>query len=183
LQPPYDVAQDTSTTHIVVPMQLFSYPFDPFESPSFDLLNPKTGKFTIFSPNAGSGSVMGVAIDATTHRMCTTTSEDSDVEFYDLKAQTGFAEPFPGEGGEGLGGGAVAVDPVNHLFIVTQPSAPSGGSIVYVYDEQGNLQETITGFNFPNTFSAVFAYVAVNPNARIGYATGPTDDQLQSFTY
>ncbi|MBV8067303.1 MAG: hypothetical protein JO113_04945 [Candidatus Eremiobacteraeota bacterium] len=180
---PILVAQDTVTSQVIVPMQVFTYPFNPFEAPSFDVDDRKSGKHAIFSPSVGSGSVMGVAIDETTHTMCTTTSEDSDVEFYDLKAKTGFAVEMPGEGGEGFGGGAVAVDETNHLFIVTQPSAPSGGSIVYIYDEKGNVQETITGFNFPNTFSAVLAYVAVNPKLRIGYATGPNADQLQSFSY
>jgi hypothetical protein len=177
------VAQDTVTNQVVVPMQIFTYPFNPFEAPSFDIEDLNSGKHFIFSPNVGSGSVMGIAIDETTHSMCTTTSEDSKVEFYDLKARTGFAVSFPGTTGEGLGGGAVAVDETNHLFIVTQPTAPSGGSIVFVYDEKGNLLETITGFRFSNFSAAVFAYVAVNPKLRIGYATGPTPDQLQSFSY
>jgi hypothetical protein len=29
----------------------------------------------------------------------------------------------------------------------------------------------------------VFAYAAVNPSLRIGYASGPNTNQLQSFTY
>jgi hypothetical protein len=115
--------------------------------------------------------------------MCTTTEDEADVEFYDLTEQTGFAVPFPGSGSELNAGGAVAVDSINHLFIVTQPTAPSGGSIVYVYDEKGSVQKTISGFNFPNEYAAVFAYIAVNPKLRIGYATGLTADQLQSFSY
>lgn len=181
-EPPYLVAQDTATGQTILPAQLGGDPFNPFIPPEFDIYD-KTGKYTIFFPQIGSGSVMGIAIDPATHTMCSTTSEDSDVEFYDLKAKTGFAVTFPGLTGEGLGGGAVAVDPLHHLFIVTQPSAASGGSIVYAYDEKGNLQEEITGFNFPNRYSAVFAYVAVNPKLRIGYATGPSSDQIQSFTY
>lgn len=181
--PPYDVAQDTSAGQIVIPMQIFSYPFDPFEAPSFDLLDPETDKYTLFSPNVGSGSVMGEAIDPATRIMCTTTATDSNVEFYDLKKQTGFAENIPGGEGQGTGGGAVAVDEINHLFFVTQPAGVLSSASVYVFDEQGNLQESIGGFDFSNVFSAVFATVWVNPSLRIGYATTANPDQLQSFTY
>jgi hypothetical protein len=180
---PILVAQDTAANTVVVPMQIFVYPFDPFESPSFDIDDLKSGKHSIFSPNLGSGAVQGVAIDPTTHMMCTTTADDSNVEFYDLKKQTGFAVSLPGGGGQLSAGGAVAVDSINHLFIVTQPNEPSVGSVVYVYDEQGNALETITGFSFSNVYAAVFAYVAVNPNLRIGYATSSNANELQSFTY
>jgi hypothetical protein len=115
--------------------------------------------------------------------MCTTTSDDSNVEFVNLSKQTGFAENLPNGAGEGSGGGAVAVDELNHLFIVTQPAGVLKSASVYVYDEQGNLQESITGFDFENVGAAVFAYVAVNPNLRIGYATTANGAQLQSFSY
>jgi hypothetical protein len=42
---------------------------------------------------------------------------------------------------------------------------------------------SISGFNFSNTFPALFAYVAVNEKLRIGYASTANADQLQSFTY
>lgn len=183
ISPPNLVAQDTTANRVVLPMQIFSYPFNPFESPSFDIYDVSSRKHTIFSPEVGSGAAQGIAIDPTTHLMCTTTADDSNVEFYDLTKMTGIAVPFPGSSGQLNSGGAVAVDTTNHLFIVTQPNEPSVGSIVYVYDEKGNLQETIPGFSFSNVYAAVFAYVAVNPKLRIGYATGPGSDQLQSFTY
>jgi hypothetical protein len=115
--------------------------------------------------------------------MCTTTADDSNVEFYDLKAQTGFAVPLPGGSGEGTGGGSVAVDETHHLFLVTQPAGFLASASVYVYDEKGNLQESVGGFNFSNTFAAVFAYIAVNPHLRIGYTSTANADQLQSFAY
>lgn len=178
------IAQDTATNVVVVPMQLFlGSIFNPFESPSFDLFDLKTGKQNVFSPNVGSGAVQGIAVDSSTHAMCTTTADDSNVEFYDLKNQTGFAVPLPNGSGEGTGGGSVAVDHRNHLFIVTQPAGFLATASVYVYDEKGNLQESISGFNFSNRFSALFAYVALNEKVRIGYASSANADQLQSFTY
>jgi hypothetical protein len=182
-EPPYVIAQDTTANQLVVPMQLNGYPFNPFEPPSFEIDDLSNKTQSIFSPGLGSGSVMGVAIDSTTHMMCTTTSDDSNVEFVNLSKQTGFAENLPNGAGEGSGGGAVAVDELNHLFIVTQPAGVLKSASVYVYDEQGNLQESITGFDFENVGAAVFAYVAVNPNLRIGYATTANGAQLQSFSY
>jgi hypothetical protein len=181
---PNIVAQDTAANIAVVPTQLFnSSIFDPFEPPSFDIYNYATQTHRIFSPNVGSGAVQGIAIDSTTHMMCTTTAEDSNVEFYDLRAGTGFAVNLPNGGGEGTGGGAVAVDELHHLFIVTQPAGELASASVYVYDESGTLREAIGGFDFSNRFAAVFAYVAVNPTLRIGYVSTATADHLRSFTY
>lgn len=183
-QVPFPAAQDTAANQVIVPMQIEGYPFNPFEAPSFEIDDLSTEKRSIFSPNLGSGSVMGAAIDSTTHMMCTTTSDDSNVEFMDLTTQSGFAENLPNGVGEGSGGGAIAVDEPHHLFLVMQPA----GSLlktasVYVYDEAGNLKESIAGFDFQNAYAALFAYIAVNPNLRIGYATTGNADQLQSFTY
>jgi DNA-binding beta-propeller fold protein YncE len=182
-EPPFLIAQDTGANQLVVPMQLNGSPFNPFEPPSFEIHDLSRKTHGIFSPGLGSGSVMGVAIDSTTHMMCTTTSDDSNVEFIDLTSKSGFAENLPNGVGEGSGGGAVAVDELNHLFIVTQPAGVLKSASVYVYDEQGNLQESIQGFDFQNSNAAVFAYVAINPRLRIGYATSANSAQLQSFTY
>ncbi len=181
---PYAVVEDTGANEAVLPMQIEGDPFNPFEPPSFDVDDLAKRTRTIFSPNLGSGSVMGAAVDSTTHIMCTTTNDDSNVEFINLTAKSGFAENLPDGVGEGSGGGAVAVDELNHLFIVTQPEgALLNSASIYVYDEQGNLQESIPGFDFSNASSAVFAYVAVNPKLRIGYVTTANPAQLQSFTY
>lgn len=183
-QVPNLVAQDTSDNVAIVPTQLFlGSIFDPFEAPSFNVYNLSTNEHSIFSPNVGSGPAQGIAIDSTTHKMCTTTGDDSNVEFYDLKAQTGFAVPLPNGSGEGTGGGAVAIDERHHLFLVTQPAGFLASASVYVYDENGNLQESIGGFNFSNTFAAVFAYIAVNSKLRTGYTSTANADQLQSFAY
>jgi hypothetical protein len=178
------VAQDTSANLAIVPTQLFlGSIFDPFEAPSFNIYDLSKKTHSIFSPNVGSGPAQGIAIDSTTHMMCTTTGDDSNVEFYDLQRQTGFAVGLPNGGGEGTGGGAVAVDEPHHLFIVTQPAGILATASVYIYDEKGTLQESIAGFNFSNVFAAVFAYVAVNPQLRIGYTSTANADQLQSFAY
>ena len=183
-QTPNLVAQDTRANVAIVPTQLFigSF-FDPFEAPSFNVYALSTKKHSVFSPNVGSGQAQGIAIDSTTHMMCTTTADDSNVEFYDLKAQTGFAVPLPNGSGEGTGGGAVAVDEIHHLFLVTQPAGFLASASVYVYDEKGNLRESIGGFNFSNTFAAVFANIAVNTQLRVGYTSTANADELQSFTY
>jgi WD40 repeat protein len=183
-QTPDLIAQDTAANVAIVPMQLFigSF-FDPFEPPSFDIFDLATRKLSIFSSKVGSGPVQGIAVDPATHIMCTATGDDSNVEFYDLQKQTGFAVPLPNGGGEGTGGGAIAVDRLNHLFLVTQPAGFLASASVYVYDERGNLQESISGFNFSNRFSALFAYIAVNEKLRIGYTSTANADQLQSFTY
>ncbi|MBV9102912.1 MAG: hypothetical protein JO060_04925 [Candidatus Eremiobacteraeota bacterium] len=182
---PQLVALDTSTNHAVVGTQLdIGSIFNPFESPSFGVFDVNTGSvLSVYSPNVGSGAIMGIAIDSKTHMMCTTTSTDSNVEFYNLTTGAAFAVPFPGLHGQLNSGGAVAVDQLHHLFIVTQPSVGSFNSTVFVYAENGNLLESIPGFSFSNTFAAIFAYVAVNPKMRIGYATGPNENQIQQFTY
>lgn len=108
------------------------------------------------------------------------------MEFYDLKTRKGTWETLPGANGELTSGAAIAADSVNHLFLVTQPVssvAPSGGSTIFVCSENGTLEETLNGFSFSNTFSAVFERVEVNPSQRTGYANGPSANELQSFTY
>jgi len=183
-QVPDLVAQDTRANLAIVPTQLFlGSIFDPFEAPSFNIYGLSKKTHSIFSPNVGSGPAQGIAIDSTTHMMCTTTGDDSNVEFYDLQRETGFAVGLPNGSGEGTGGGAVAVDEPHHLFIVTQPAGFLASASVYVYNEKGALQESIGGFNFSNRFAAVFAYVAVNPQLRIGYTSTANADQLQSFAY
>jgi hypothetical protein len=63
--------------------------------------------------------------------------------------------------------------------LVSGPDACNGGSAIFVYDESGNLQETITGFSFPIGVGPA----ALDPSERMGWATGPTISQLQQFYY
>ncbi|MBV9027094.1 MAG: hypothetical protein JO311_00630, partial [Candidatus Eremiobacteraeota bacterium] len=65
-------------------------------------------------------------------------------------------------------------------FLVTEPYNACGqGSALIVYDESGNLVETITGFKFAIGEPAP----AINPTTRTGFAFGPQFSQLQQFFY
>ncbi len=74
------------------------------------------------------------------------------------------------------------------MFLIAQPnssSAPSG-STIYVYDMHGNLQETINGFSFSNTFNVVAdAHRAYTPVCDPGYVDGPDSGvtEIEAFTY
>ncbi|MGB6646280.1 MAG: hypothetical protein WBE35_14710 [Candidatus Cybelea sp.] len=131
----------------------------------------------------GAGFVNGLAVDSSTGIAATTTELNAQVEFYDLARQTGVAAQLPctGETSQGNSGAGIANDPVNGLFLVTDPSYCSGsqGSAILVYDEKANLVETITGFKFALGEPAP----AINPGKRMGWTFGPGFNQLQQFFY
>jgi hypothetical protein len=132
------------------------------------------------------GSINGLAVDSEDGIACTTTEVDFQVEFYDLKAQTGFAVVLPGATGQLQSGTDVEYDPVHKLFLVAQSVSSTGsGSSIQVYDPQGNLVESLNGFNFSNASNVVFTHIALNPNNRSGYVDGPDSGvtEIQSFTY
>jgi len=155
--------------------------------PIFAVVDLTAGTFTEFG-GIGFGFVNGLAVDASDGIACSTTEDDASVEFYDLSTQTGFTVVLPGSGGQQFFSGAdVEFDPVHKLFLIAQPnssSAPSG-STIYVYDIHGNLQETINGFEFSNTFNVVAMHIALHPSLRSGYVDGPDQGvtELQAFTY
>jgi hypothetical protein len=75
------------------------------------------------------------------------------------------------------------MDPVHKLCILTQPVSTGQGtqqSAVWVYDEKGNVQEGIQGFNF--WFGAG---LAIDPAKRRGYVLNPRPSYttLTGFTY
>ncbi|HKU81105.1 MAG TPA: hypothetical protein VJP76_02960 [Candidatus Tumulicola sp.] len=151
----------------------------------FDL---KTGKSRQFNGyNNGyyhAGSVNGMAVDPNTGIAATDTELNAQVEFYDLNSMEGIAAvqlPCTGPTSQTNSGAGIAVDPVNKLFLVTEPSYCNGsqGSALIVYDESGNFVEAITGFKFAIGEPAV----AVNPSLRMGWAFGPAFNQLQQFFY
>jgi len=156
-------------------------------APVIGLVNLTQATFTEFV-GIGFGFVNGIAVDSADGIFCTDTEDDASVEFYDLSTQTGFSEELPNSGGiQNFSGADVEFDPINKLFLVAQPtssSAPSG-STIYVYDIHGNLQETINGFSFSNTFNVVPTYIALHPSLRSGYVNGPNAGvtELESFTY
>ncbi len=155
--------------------------------PVFGVVDLTGGTFTEFT-GIGFGFVNGLAIDSADGIACSTTEDDASVEFYDLSTQTGFAVELPGsQGVQQFSGADVEFDALHKLFLIAQPSSSSAptGSSIYVYDIHGNLQETINGFNFSNTFNVVPAHIALHPSLRSGYIDGPdaTVTELEAFTY
>jgi len=155
--------------------------------PIIGVVDLTAGSFTEFE-GIGFGFVNGIAMDSADGIFVTDTEDDASVEFYNLAEQTGFTVELPGSQGlQQFSGADVEFDPVNKLFLVAQPtssSAPSG-STIYVYDVHGNVQETINGFNFSNTFNVVAAHIALHPSLRSGYIDGPNSGvtEIQGFTY
>jgi hypothetical protein len=145
------------------------------------------GQFTTFT-GIGFGFINGIAVDSEDGIFCTTTEDDAGVEFYELATQTGAKVVLPGSGGQQIFSGAdVQYDALNKLFLIAQPtsSSASSGSTIYVYDAKGQLQETLNGFSFSNTFNVVATHIGLNPGNRSGFVNGPDAGvtELQSFTY
>ena len=155
--------------------------------PVFAVVDLTAGTYTEFI-GTGFGFVNGLAVDAADGVACSTTEDDANVEFYNLSTETGFTVVLPGSGGQQFYSGAdVEFDSIHKLFLVAQPnsSSASSGSTIYVYDIHGNLQETINGFNFSNTFNVIATHIALHPSLRSGYVDGPDQGvtELQAFTY
>lgn len=155
--------------------------------PVIGLVNLTTGNFSEFV-GIGFGFINGIAVDSVDNIACTTTEDDANVEFYDLTTQSAFTEELPNSGGlQFFSGADVEFDPVHKLFFVAQPtsSSSSKGSTIYVYDNQGNLRETLNGFSFSNTFNVVAAHIALNPSTRTGFIDGPSANvnEIESFSY
>ena len=152
------------------------------------LIDLQTGNQTQFpgynNGPFGAGFVNGMAVDPNTGVEATTTELNAQVEFYDVNKKMGITAvqlPCTGNASQSNSGAGVTVDPVNKLFLVTDPFYCNGsqGSALVVYDEQGNLVETITGF----TFAIAEPPVVLNPGKRMGWAFGPQFSQLQQFFY
>ncbi len=155
------------------------------------LINLSTGEVTKFNGyNNGfyhAGYVNGAAVDPNTGVAATDTELNAQVEFYNLKKKTGitFAQlPCTGDTDQIYSGSGISVDPVNKLFLVTETyNACNNGndSALIVFDEAGNVVESITGFKF---FIGEPAPV-LNPSKRMGWTFGGPNgmSQLQQFFY
>jgi hypothetical protein len=150
------------------------------------IYNMKTGKKTQFNGlNNGyfhAGSVNGLAVDSNTGIAATDTELNAQVEFYNLaKQSSSFVQlPCTGDTSQLNSGSGIANDSKNGLFLVTEEYYACGsGSAILVYDEKGNLQETISGFTFPVGEGAP----ALNPSKRMGWVFGPQFNELQQFFY
>lgn len=159
--------------------------------PKFALADVTTGTVDEFTgipgpPPYRQGFINGLAVDSEDGIAVTTTELDFRVEFYDLKAQTGFAVVLPGATGQIQSGSDVEFDPVNKLFFVAQSvSSTAPGSSIQVYDTKGNLVESLNGFSFSNASNVVATHIALNPSNRSGYVDGPDSGvtEIQSFKY
>ncbi len=139
------------------------------------LVNVEKRTVTSF-PGIGLGLVNGIAVDSATGIACTTSQSDDSAEFYDLAKQSGIIVQLPNRGP--YSGVTVANDPVHKLFLITHPEPNSPGE-VYVYDEKGNLVNTLTGF--PMGPGGVF--LALHPSQRTGFAPAAGGTSLMSFSY
>ncbi len=148
-----------------------------FSTPDIGLVDLATGEFTHFT-GLGVGSANGLAVDSEDGIAVTTTNNDANVEFYDLKAQTGFAELLPGGQGRIQSGTDVEFDPIHKLFLVGQPVGTGQASFIQVYDPKGNLVESL---NFGSSPNLPFSYIALLPKHRSGFVNAPPG--LRSFTY
>ncbi len=180
-------AQDTATDEAVTAIS--SYPGGP--APINVVINLKTDKIRQFNGlnngEYGAGAINGLAVDSTTGILCTTTELNAQVEFYKLSDGSGTFAQLPNTTNTSQlnSGQSVTNDPVNHLFLITQPVSSTGGvSAVYVYDEKGNLKETIDGFSFNVDLPPSFGLkIVLNPNKRIAWVQGANPNQLQQFFY
>ncbi len=155
--------------------------------PVIGLVNFKAATFSEFT-GVGLGFINGLAVDSADGIFCTTTEDDAGVEFYNLATETGFEVTLPNSGEQQIFSGAdVEFDAIHKLFLVAQPVSSSAprGSTIYVYSPSGELQETLNGFSFSNTFNVVPMHIALHPKLRLGYVDGPDSGvtEIQSFTY
>lgn len=155
--------------------------------PVIGLVDLTEGTFSEFT-GVGAGFINGLAVDSADGIFCTTTEDDAGVEFYNLATETGFEVILPNSGEQQIFSGAdVEFDPIHKLFLVAQPVSSSAprGSTIYVYSASGELEETLNGFSFSNTFNVVPMHIALHPKLRSGYVDGPDSGvtDIQSFTY
>ncbi len=156
---------------------------------SIALVDLNTGSISKFSAGLGVGTVNGLAVDSARGIAVTATLVDGGVEFYDLAKRTGFEVQIPTGGGPDAGLD-VEFDPIHQVFLVAQWSS-NGGNLndpeprIYVYDEKGNLKETIA---LQLRIPISPALIALNPGKRIGFIQAIVEPEnealeLQSFTY
>jgi WD40 repeat protein len=156
--------------------------------PLIAFVDLETGLF-VKRTGLGLGVINGIAVDSEDGILCTDTSFDSAVQFYNLNDFTGISVFLPGHNPQTstASGGDIEFDPVNKLFLVAQPFSDGqldSGSSVQVYDLTGNLVESIDGLNFQGGDNVFPVHISLNPNRRIGFVNGPElTTAIQSFSY
>ena len=136
----------------------------------------------------GLGVINGIAIDSEDGILCTDTSFDSAVQFYNLNELTQISVFLPGANQQTsvASGGDIEFDSINKLFLVAQEFSGTAetGSSIQVYDLAGNLVESIDGLNFQGGFDVFPVHITLNPRQRIGFVNGPDlTTAIQSFSY
>jgi hypothetical protein len=160
------------------------------EPPLVGFLNLTTGSFEV-KTGLGLGVINGVALDSDDRILCTDTSFDSAVQFYDLNDFTGsgISVLLPGADPQTstASGGDIEFDPINKLFLVAQEFSDgklNNGSSIQVYDLVGNLVESIDGLMFQGGDNVFPIHITLNPSHRMGFVNGPDlTTAIQSFNY
>jgi hypothetical protein len=158
------------------------------EPPLIGFVDLATGSFEV-KTGLGLGVINGVAVDSEDGILCTDTSFDSAVQFYDLSDFSGVTVLLPGADPQTstASGGDIEFDPINKLFLVAQEffdGSLTDGSGIQVYDLAGNLVESIGGLNFQGGNDVFPIHITLNPSRRIGFVNGPDlTTAIQSFSY
>ena len=156
--------------------------------PVIGFVDLATGSF-VKRNGLGLGVINGIAVDSEDGVLCTDTSFDSAVQFYNLSDFSGISVFLPGHNPQTstASGGDIEFDPINKLFLVAQPFSDgqlNNGSSVHVFDLTGNLVESIDGLNFQGGDNVFPVHITLNPNDRIGFVNGPDlTTAIQSFNY
>jgi hypothetical protein len=156
--------------------------------PVIGFVDLATGTF-VKRTGLGLGVINGIAVDSEDGVLCTDTSFDSAVQFYNLSDFTGISVLLPGHDPQNstASGGDIEFDPINKLFLVAQPFSNGqldNGSSIHVYDLVGNLVESIDGLNFQGGDNVFPVHITLNPDRRIGFVNGPDlTTAIQSFNY
>jgi hypothetical protein len=158
------------------------------EPPLIGFLDLATGSFDV-KTGLGLGVINGVAVDSEDGILCTDTSFDSAVQFYDISDFSGISVLLPGADPQTstASGADIEFDPINKLFLVAQEffdGSLTDGSGIQVYDLAGNLVESIDGLNFQGGFNVFPIHITLNPSRRTGFVNGPDlTTAIQSFSY
>ena len=156
--------------------------------PVIGFVDLATGSF-VKRTGLGLGVIDGIAVDWEDGVLCSDTSFDSAVQFYNLSNFAGISVFLPGHDPQNstASGGDIEFDPINKLFLVAQAFSDGqldNGSSTQVYDIEGNLVESIDGLNFQGGDNVFPVHITLNPNRRIGFVNGPDlTTAIQSFSY
>jgi hypothetical protein len=193
-------AQDTSLNKALI---LGAPPGDVCQAPVGRVVDLNTGVSTPVDTTGVYGAIEGAVIDSSTHTAFFQSVCDQALIAYDM--QTGSKRKFymPAHdlfvnfpvGSIGIGGweaSSMAIDPVNHLLLVSQVVPADLFSLnynalmqVHVYDESGNLIKTMEQFQLAGSrdFGNDREFLQVNPNTRTGYVATGFGNEIAIFKY